>query len=555
MEEGVTENQALSLKESQTDRYEREELIEKMKMENDELKSKLVVLNEQLETIGSYNKPGLPASKEEISEIVTAFKASEIRLKQKCLELSKIEESNNELKVRLELEHERRVRAQKEIGVIEKEKVILQKDLETKTNDCVKLSEECDEIKSNCEFKISKYTTEIKKLDSKLEKIVLEKDKKVFDLQDKNTELYLKLEKMEETSATQLEVATTLQNELQGSYAETQSLIKEMEMLNLMFAELDEHIFPTEAKEGFSNSGNIEVTENGRPVNVDEVLSGAQNTDFSPSLLQKSCFNEVTTKHGTKMVLSASKTFLKLKDLILEKNTLEEQMSKMKHINDTLCKQVNIHEEKLCGITDELNSTWFYVSKIKEQHKKMHSAEQILRAELAEKRVLLKNIRKELEETRASWDVVKQKNAESEIQWLKLKADCEERRRILMSSSESGFSELEAADKTDDTDVDSEGKTSPTESREKSPTPGLDDIEEESESEEIPDPFSDDEDEEVMEIPQHFLLPVLASSVSEESEEEEDFEDALEPEAEKEPAEFTPIFMPSMSFLAQVSCH
>ena len=555
MEEGVTKNQALSLKESQTDRDEREDLIEKVKMENDELKSKLVVLNEQLETIGSYNKPGLPASKEEISEIVTAFKASEIRLKQKCLELSKIEESNNELKVRLELEHERRVRAQKEIGVIEKEKVILQKDLETKTNDCVKLSEECDEIKSNCEFKISKYTTEIKKLESKLEKIVLEKDKKVFDLQDKNTELYLKLEKMEETSATQLEVATTLQNELQGSYAETQSLIKEMEMLNLMFAELDEHIFPTEAKEGFSNSGNIEVTENGRPVNVDEVLSGAQNTDFSPSLLQKSCFNEVTTKHGTKMVLSVSKTFLKLKDLILEKNTLEEQMSKMKHINDTLCKQVNIHEEKLCGITDELNSTWFYVSKIKEQHKKMHSAEQILRAELAEKRVLLKNIRKELEETRASWDVVKQKNAESEIQWLKLKADCEERRRILMSSSESGFSELETADKTDDTDVDSEGKTSPTESREKSPTPGLDDIEEESESEEIPDPFSDDEDEEVMEIPQHFLLPVLASSVSEESEEEEDFEDALEPEAEKEPAEFTPIFMPSMSFLAQVSCH
>ena len=45
----------------------------------------------------------------------------------------------------------------------------------------------------------------------------------------------------------------------------------------------------------------------------------------------------------------------------------------------------------------------------------MHSAEQILRAELAEKRQLLKNIRKELEETRASWLVVKQKNAESEI--------------------------------------------------------------------------------------------------------------------------------------------
>merc|ERR1719391_1803638 len=217
-----------------------------------------------------------------------------------------------------------------------------------------------------------------------------------------------------------------------------------MEMLNLMFAELDQHIFPTEIAPK-ADVNNLEVTENGKQVNVNEVLNVAQNTDYSPSLLQKSCFNEVTTKHGTKMVLSVSKTFLKLKDLILEKNTLEEQMSKMKHINDTLCKQVNIHEEKLCGITDELNNTWFYVSKIKEQHKKMHSAEQILRAELAEKRHLLKGLRKELEESRASWNVVKAKTAESEEQWVKLKADFAERKRLLASSSESGISDMELA--------------------------------------------------------------------------------------------------------------
>ena len=35
---------------------------------------------------------------------------------------------------------------------------------------------------------------------------------------------------------------------------------------------------------------------------------------------------KVNTKHGTKMVLSVSKTFLKLKDLILEKNTLQDQV-------------------------------------------------------------------------------------------------------------------------------------------------------------------------------------------------------------------------------------
>ena len=71
----------------------------------------------------------------------------------------------------------------------------------------------------------------------------------------------------------------------------------------------------------------------------------------------------MTTKHGTKMVLSVSKTFLKLKDLILEKKTLEEQMTKMKHVNQTLCSQVNIHEEKLCGITGNITTSLYHLLK------------------------------------------------------------------------------------------------------------------------------------------------------------------------------------------------
>ena len=48
----------------------------------------------------------------------------------------------------------------------------------------------------------------------------------------------------------------------------------------------------------------------------------------NPSSIQDSCFKEVTTRNGTSMVLSVSKTFLKLKDLILEKKTLEDQVIK-----------------------------------------------------------------------------------------------------------------------------------------------------------------------------------------------------------------------------------
>ena len=62
-----------------------------------------------------------------------------------------------------------------------------------------------------------------------------------------------------------------------------------------MFAELDQHIFPSEVKVLVADrsTGDLQVTENGKEVNVNEVLQVAQSTDYSPTLLEKSCFNEV----------------------------------------------------------------------------------------------------------------------------------------------------------------------------------------------------------------------------------------------------------------------
>merc|ERR1711892_698981 len=290
---------------------------------------------------------------------------------------------------------------------------------------------------------------------------------------------------------------------------------------------------------------------NGKQIQADEVLKVTQTTEPSISLLQQSCHNEVNTKYGTKMVLSVSKTFLKLKDLILEKNTMEEQMQKMKHMNDILCSQVNLHEEKLCDITDELNNTWFYVSRIKEQHKKLHSAEQILRAELAEKRKLLNNIRKELEESKASMDLVKKMNDESEKQCVQLRADFVERKRLLTSSPESGISELDSEDKSEDIDLDS-GKCTPIEELEEMIVQDtlpvhVTDLYDDSDSEEIPDPFSDDEDENDEALDRLFC-PVVQTFIEEIDEVEIDSE---EEEDDDEPG-FTPIFVPSLSYLAQV---
>ena len=94
-------------------------------------------------------------------------------------------------------------------------------------------------------------------------------------------------------------------------------------------------------------------------------MSEKEEVDFE----SETCFREVTTKTGTRMVLSVSKTFMKLKDLILEKKTLIDQVEKMKAINAHLCSRVNSHETKLFNITDELNKTWTFVSTLKQQHR------------------------------------------------------------------------------------------------------------------------------------------------------------------------------------------
>ena len=173
--------------------------------------------------------------------------------------------------------------------------------------------------------------------------------------------------------------------------------------------------------------------EDNRETVVENVLKEMEEKQGQLNL-EESCFREVTTKNGTRMVLSVSKTFMKLKDLIVEKKTLQDQVEKMKAINEHLCSRVNRHEEKLFNITDELNKTWNFVSTLKLQHRKLHESEQILRAELSEKRQLLAKLREELEYSRESWNVVKKKTADSEREWHALRAEFAARRKLFKSA-------------------------------------------------------------------------------------------------------------------------
>ena len=181
---------------------------------------------------------------------------------------------------------------------------------------------------------------------------------------------------------------------------------------------------------------------------------------------------------------------------------------------------------------------------------------------------------------------MKAKTAESEEQWVKLKADFAERKRfrteiwnlqhiigksnkcdkcplilissfsrLLASSSESGISDMEAASTSTD-NKNSPDHPAPSAGKKEVSEPLLathieDDFEEL--SEEIPDPFSDDEGD-LDALPNDaFLQQPIGMVTSITSMVNVDIEDEDEEEAdEKEEEGLTPIFVPSLSYLAQV---
>ncbi|XP_017075880.2 LOW QUALITY PROTEIN: centriolin [Drosophila eugracilis] len=140
--------------------------------------------------------------------------------------------------------------------------------------------------------------------------------------------------------------------------------------------------------------------------------------------------------------LSVSKTYIKLKDLILEKKSLVKETNRLKTLNSHLDYRLNQQEKRLSGVCLELTKTWHLVGKMQRQHRQLHTQEQILRYQLQQKRRLLSELKDELEYCRRKWALARAKNNESQEQ-------CDEWRREFARrkledanhSAESGYSD------------------------------------------------------------------------------------------------------------------
>ncbi|XP_075153233.1 uncharacterized protein LOC142226879 [Haematobia irritans] len=154
------------------------------------------------------------------------------------------------------------------------------------------------------------------------------------------------------------------------------------------------------------------------------------------------CYKSVETPHGPKAELSVSKTYLKLKDLILEKKSLVKETNRLKTLNCHLDYRLNEQEKRLSAVSLELTKTWHLVGKMQRQHRQLHTQEQILRYQLQQKRRLLHELKDELEYCRRKWQAARAKNDESQEQCNDLRREFARRKlEDANNSAESGYSD------------------------------------------------------------------------------------------------------------------
>ncbi|KAM3961512.1 uncharacterized protein ACR2FA_004406 [Aphomia sociella] len=197
-----------------------------------------------------------------------------------------------------------------------------------------------------------------------------------------------------------------------------------------------------------------------------ELLSHQTVTDVNPSEKVTTCYKSVETKSGPVLVPSVSQTYIRLKDLIIEKLGLIKEVNRMKQLNVHLETRLEEQEHRLCLVTAELSKTWHVVGRLRRHHHQLHTHEKILKYELQQKRKLLNELKEELEYCREKWMQAREKNSQSERDWRKLRAEFSSRKTksgspSLNNSAESGYSDERASDESSESNDESEYVTEP----------------------------------------------------------------------------------------------
>lgn len=103
-------------------------------------------------------------------------------------------------------------------------------------------------------------------------------------------------------------------------------------------------------------------------------------------------------------------------------------MEAAKEANMCLVKALAQHGNRLSNMTNQLDQTWVWLSKIKLETDKLQTDESVMRCELKEKRQLLDGLKEQLEKSRATWERIRASNQANQDQWQSIRDELDGRR-------------------------------------------------------------------------------------------------------------------------------
>lgn len=169
------------------------------------------------------------------------------------------------------------------------------------------------------------------------------------------------------------------------------------------------------------------------PLDVGSISSEKHEDFFCDNLAHDPLLKRVIVP----LLPALNSTFNKLNNLNEKIAELQFGIESSQELNDNLISRVQDQEMHLKGVTKELEEAQHLVSVLKKQHRKLQSAEGILKYDLQEKRKLLTRLRQQLENTREDFNLVRIKNSKSEAEWQDLRKEFVQRHK--QTSEESGF--------------------------------------------------------------------------------------------------------------------
>ena len=93
------------------------------------------------------------------------------------------------------------------------------------------------------------------------------------------------------------------------------------------------------------------------------------------------------------------------------------------------------HGQRLSTVTNELDQTWVWLSKLKLQASQLQTDESVMRYELKEKRELLNSLKEQLKVSKKQWERIRHQNVANQEQWQSIRDELDERKTATSTPS------------------------------------------------------------------------------------------------------------------------